>query len=138
MSYTDSNLFLPSETSFRVELGNIIFYINSWQISGQRIIAEESALSGRELVTGTSERFRRISLEGIWVTDEEPEGFILGLDDYIKNETSFSLTLRQMHFSECRLIKYTANERAGEPCISIKLEITALSSPAMNEEDVHV
>lgn len=138
MSYTDSNLFLPSETSFRVELGNIIFYIHSWQISGQRIIAEESALSGRELVTGSSERFRRISLEGIWVTDEEPEGFILGLDDYIKNETSFSLTLLQMHFSECRLIKYTANERAGEPCISIKLEITALSSPAMNEEDVHV
>lgn len=121
--------FSPPSKSFKAELGDIILYVNKWQLCGQRIIAEHSAVNGINLVTNSSERFKRLYLDGIWVNDESPEGLIIKLDELIHNDTSFTVNLQNIKFTECRLIKYTAWEGSFEPYINLKLELIAVSSP---------
>lgn len=132
MSAAEECFFLPSARSFKAELGDLSFYIHSWNISRQRIVAEQSSVNGENLVTNSSERFRRIYLEGIWVTDEDMSSLIHKLEEYIHNNTSFALTLQQLQFEDCRLIKYTAEEKSGESYINIKLD---LISKAFTQEE---
>lgn len=126
---SNSSFFSPPLNSFKVKLGNIILYVNKWQLCGQRIISEQSAVNGINLIINSSERFKRILLEGIWVNDEVPDSLIIKLDEFIHNNTAFAVNLQHIQFTECRLIKYTISEENFEPYINLKLELLAASSP---------
>lgn len=125
----EGSFYSPSSKSFCVELGDVTLYVNSWRISSQRILAEQSSVTGVNLVTNSSERSMRIHMDGIWVTDEEPERLILRLDEFIHNNSEFVLKLRELVFEQCRLLKYTAAEKGSEPYIEISLELVSYSSP---------
>lgn len=126
---SEGSFFMPSASDIKLELGEIIFYINSWQISGQRIFTEQNSVNGENLITNCSLRFRRLLLEGIWIKDIDPSALILKLEEYISNNTSFTFNLQQLHFPECRLIKYTAKEQGSEPYVNISLELLAETAP---------
>ncbi len=132
---SEGSFFMPSASDIKLELDEIIFYINSWQILGQRIFAEQSSVNGKNLITNCSLRYRRISLEGIWVKDKDPSALILKLEEYISNNTSFTFNLQQMHFSECRLIKYTAKEQGSEPYINISIELLSETAPDLSDSN---
>jgi hypothetical protein len=123
------SFFSPPSKNFKAELGDIILYINKWQLCGQRIISEQSSVNGVNLVTNSSERFKHLFLEGIWVNDEEPKSLIVKLDELIHNDTTFTVNLHHIKFTECRLIKYTALDGNFEPYINLKLELLAVSPP---------
>lgn len=125
----NGSFFSPPSKNFKAELGDIVLYINKWQLCGQRIISEQSAVNGVNLVTNSSERFKRLFLEGIWVNDEKPKSLIIKLDELIHNNTAFTVNLNHIQFTECRLVKYTALEGSFEPYINLKLELLAVSSP---------
>lgn len=136
---SEGSFFMPSASDIKLELDEIIFYINSWQILGQRIFAEQSSVNGKNLITNCSLRYRRILLEGIWVKDKDLSALILKLEEYISNNTSFTFNLQQMHFSKCRLIKYTAKEQSSEPYINISIELLseAASDSSNSEQEVN-
>ena len=134
MSVKEGTFFAPPKRSFPVTLGEVTFFVQSWQVTGQRIFSEQAAADGACVITNTSQRCRKIILEGIWVTSSEPDSLILLLDSFIDQCTAFEFTLRQMHFEECRLMKYTAAEKGEEPYIKLHLELFASSPP--KEADV--
>lgn len=129
MSEFESSFFSHSERSFPVTIGEVTFYVQSWQLSAQRIFSEQSAADGASVITNSSQRGRRLVLEGIWVTDSEPDSLILLLDGCISSGEGFDLTLRQLVFTDCRLMKYTAEEKGDEPYVRLRLELFALVPP---------
>ncbi|MBQ8725113.1 MAG: hypothetical protein IJY74_05515 [Oscillospiraceae bacterium] len=134
MSVKEGTFFAPPKRSFPVTLGEVTFFVQSWHVTGQRIFSEQAAADGACVITNTSQRCRKVVLEGIWVTDTEPDSLILLLDSFIDQCTAFEFTLRQMYFEECRLMKYTAEEKGEEPYIKLRLELFASVPP--KEADV--
>ncbi len=134
MSVKEGTFFAPPKRSFPVTLGDVTFFVQSWQVTGQRIFSEQSAADGACVITNTSQRCRKIILEGIWVTSSDPDSLILLLDSFIDSCSVFEFTLRHMHFEECRLMKYTAEEKGDEPYVKLHLELLASSPP--KEADV--
>lgn len=135
MSFSGGSFFAADTRSFPVTLGEVTFCVQSWQMTGQRIISEQPAADGACVITNSSQRGRRLVLEGIWVTDSEPDSLILLLDSYITSGSGFDFTLRQLSFSDCRLMKYTAEEKGDEPYIKLRLELFSSAAP---EEAVEV
>ena len=134
MRVKEGTFFAPPKRSFPVTLGDVTFFVQSWQVTGQRIFSEQSAADGACVITNTSQRCRKIILEGIWVTSSQPDSLILLLDSFINSCSAFEFTLRHMHFEECRLMKYTAEENGDEPYVKRHLELLASSPP--KEADV--
>ncbi len=125
----ENSLFCPPARSFPVTFGDVTLYIQSYQLIGQRIFTEQAAADGETVVTNCAQRARRLILEGIWVTDSEPSTLLLLLDTYLQENTSFSLDLRQMHFEDCRIVKYTAAEKGCDPVMTCRLELLAQVPP---------
>lgn len=114
---------------FSVELGNVTLFVNSWEISSQRIFAEQSSVTGESIISNSSDRLSRIHLEGIWVTDEKPQQLIMTLDEFMHDNTPFQLMLREIVFEECRLVKYSATEKGSEAFIKISMDLISCISP---------
>lgn len=129
MSVNEGAFFAPPVRSFPVALGELTFHVQSWQLAGQRIFSEQSAADGASIVTNSSQRSRRVILEGIWITDSEPDELMLLLDSYIDSGAAFEFTLRRLYFESCRLMKYTAEEKGEEPYIRLRLELFAAVPP---------
>lgn len=125
----NGSFFSPPSKNFKAELGDIVLYINKWQLCGQKIISEQSAVNGENLITNSSERLKRLLLEGIWINDKKTDSLIIKLNELIHNDTAFTVNLHHIQFTECRLIKYTAWEESFEPYINLKLELLAVSAP---------
>lgn len=130
----EGSFYSPSARVFSARIGNVTLYVNSWRISSQRIFVEQTSAAGVNIVTNTSDRSMRIYMEGKWVTDEKPEKLIVALDEFIRSNTPFLLYIRELAFEQCRLLKYTVNEKGSEPFIEISLEISAQNPP--KEPDV--
>ncbi len=118
---------------FPLILGDVTINVQSWQLSGQRVFAEQSSADGGCVFTNDSQRSRRIILEGIIITDSPPETVLLLIDGYIANSTAFDFNLRGMIFRNARMVKYTAEENGGEPYIKLRLEL--ISSAPSKEAD---
>lgn len=122
--------FYAAETiGFPVTIGEISFYVQSWQINAQRVFSEQPAADGACVITNSSQKGRRLVLEGIWVTDSAPDSLILQLDGCIEHGESFSFTLRELVFSDARLMKYSAEEKGDEPYVKLRLELFCTSAP---------
>ncbi|MBQ8515129.1 MAG: hypothetical protein IJ496_07010 [Ruminococcus sp.] len=125
----ESRFFCPPVRSFPVQIGEITLHIQSYSLSGVRVFSEQGASSGETIVTSCYQRGRRLVLEGTWVTDSEPGVLMLALDQYLRENTSFPLTLRNLCFPDCRLMKYTATEKGCEPAVAVRLELLARIPP---------
>ncbi len=121
--------FSPEMRCFPVTLGELTFVAERYQLTAQRIFSEQSSVDGNMLFTNTAQRSRRIVLEGFWVTDSDPSTLLLTLDACLAENTSFPLTLRQMFFADCRIVKYTAEESGCDPIMKCRLELIAPEVP---------
>ncbi|MGN0631696.1 MAG: hypothetical protein ACI4JN_10255 [Ruminococcus sp.] len=125
----EGSFYSPPAKVFSAHIGEVTIYVNSWRISSQRVLAEQASVAGENIVTNSSDRSMRIYMEGKWVTDEKPEKLIIALDEFIRSNTPFLLYIRELAFEQCRLLKYTVNEKGSEPYIEISLEISAQYPP---------
>lgn len=125
----ESRLFCPPARSFPVTLGELTFYVQSYQLTGQRIFTEQASADGETVVTNCSQRAARLILEAVQGTDTEPDALILRLDSFLRENTAFALTLRQMHFADCRIVKYAVSEKGSEPVLSCRLELLVMTPP---------
>lgn len=130
-----ADFFSPPSRSFKAQLGDTELSVQTYTISGQRIFAEQASVSGDPLVTNCSRRAGKIILEGMWVTDKDPEELFSVLEEYIRENTSVALTLRKMHFPDCRIAKFTASESGTEPFVSVRLELISLAPPEIIPEN---
>jgi hypothetical protein len=120
---TADALFCPPAKSFPVQLGEMVFYVQQYQIRLQRIVAEQASPEGKLSVTNSSVRGCRLTLTCQWVVDDDPSSMLLVLDQYLRMNVPFSFVLRQMQMKNCRLVQYTATENGGEPVMTCQLEI---------------
>ncbi len=134
----DDSLFAPPARCFPFTLKDITICIQSWQLSGQRLFAEQSAADGSAVITNTAQRGRQLVLDGIWITDNDPDSLILTLDEYISSGESFDFSVRKLHFSECRIMKYSASEKGDEPYVKLRLELFSAAAPTEISEEVSV
>ncbi len=118
---------------FPVTFGDVTINVQSWQLSGQRVFSEQSAVNGSVVFTNDSQRGRRIVLEGIIITDSPPEDILLLIDSCIDKGTAFDFTLRNMVFEGARMIKYSAEETGGEPFIKLRIELIS-NAPSKEAE----
>lgn len=123
------HLFCPPPKSFPVTLGGVTFYVQRYQVTGQRIFAEQSAADGTTHLTNQAKRARRITLDGTWVTDESPAALILLLDGCLERNEAFSLTLGSLHYVQCRIARYTAAEESLSPLLTGRLELLTTQPP---------
>lgn len=114
---------------FPLVLGDVTINVQSWQLSGQRVFAEQSSADGGCVITNDSQRGRRISLDGIIITDSSPGDILLLIDSYIDKRTPFDFTLHEMYFQDVRMVKYSAEETGEEPYIKLHMELISPAPP---------
>ena len=86
-----SKLYLDQARYFKIYLGTLLFYAQSYQITGSRTYAEQPAVSGRALVSNSAPRARRIILEGKLLCQEDPSNAILELDRLLEGYVGLSI-----------------------------------------------
>lgn len=126
---TYGSFFTAETRGFPVNINGVTLYIQSWQLNAQRVFSEQPAADGACVITNSSQKSRRLVLEGVWITDSEPDSLILQLDGCISLGEEFDLMLRRLSFTGVRLMKYSAEEKGDEPYIRLRLELFCSSAP---------
>lgn len=123
-----SKLYLDQARYFKIYLGTLLFYAQSYQITGSRTYAEQPAVSGRALVSNSAPRARRIILEGKLLCQEDPSNAILELDRLLEGYVGLSIQLHTMWLVVSRLVRYTVQESSTESMLDCRVELICENS----------
>lgn len=114
------------------EIGGLTLYCEGFKASAVRAIAEESSADGAMVITNSSSRSTRLTFSGRVCTEDEPESFVLAVNDMISSGESFTVRYMGLSFYGCRLLSYSFEDKGGEAALA---QVTLLSSGMAEESD---
>lgn len=126
---TTDNLFCPPPKCFPVTIGSMTFCVQKYQLIGQRIFSEQNTVDGCVCITNHAQRATRLILQGTWVTDTDSTGLLLLLDDTLRQNAGFPVTLGRLCYPDCRIARYIAAEEGTSPLLTGRLELIATEPP---------
>ncbi len=105
-----SAVFPVSARSFLVTLDTLTFYATSWKLSGERQYTEQTGATGDCYLSNSSNRAKRLVLEGCFSFVESPADVVIPLEEALAEQTRFGFTLREIRYTGLRLYAYQIEE----------------------------
>lgn len=120
---------ITSRRAVPVDIGTLKLYCEEMSISGKRVIAEASTVSGSDTVTNTSPRCDVITLKGRTFDEEKPLHAAALLDSLLRSSTLLTVQYRGLIFGSSRILSFTVSD-SGRDFVEVTV---TLSSAAVSE-----
>ena len=134
-----SQIFLPtSSRCFSVVLDTLTFYATRWELEAERRYAEQTGATGNCYLTNSSNRAKRLVLEGYFSFQDSPADVVVPLDSALAAQTRFGFTIRETRFLTAYLLSYQISETAASgilPCRLTFLSTSTLTKKASDTDD---
>ena len=120
---------MTSRRAVPVDIGTMKLYCEEMSISGKRVIAEASTVSGSDTVTNTSPRCDCITLKGRTFDEEKPLHSAALLDQLLRSSSLLTVQYRGLVFNNCRILSFAVSD-SGRDFVDVTV---VLSSGSVSE-----
>lgn len=113
---------LQEKRTFPVTIGNHIFYVEKYQLSGVRQFTEQTTVAGTTVFTNHAIRARRLYLDGRFLRTDPPSVLMLELETCLAENKRFMVELDGIRYSMCQLTRYVIQEDGSSTTVACRLE----------------
>ena len=114
-----------------MNIGSLRLYCEEMSLTGKRVIAETSTVSGSDVVTNTSPRCASVTIKGHIFDEEVPLSAGAALDSLLRSTQTLTVYYRGLIFGNCRVLSFNISDSGRE-----YLDVTiTLSTDLITEEE---
>ncbi|MDE5770427.1 MAG: hypothetical protein K2I06_02190 [Ruminococcus sp.] len=119
--------------SVPVNIGDVVLYCEKFRASGIKNYSEQNTVSGDVTITNSGKKAIRLTFSGRIYNENNPIGFLVDINNLMKNDYTFSIEYKNVIFGECRVQSFVTDDN-NDDFISATVTVISTEADMKNEE----